>query len=48
MISARNLGNSAPIFLFTASVIAISIYAAVEFSKHGTSPGETETETEEQ
>lgn len=44
MISARNLGNSAPIFLFTASVIVISIYAAVEFSKHGTSSGETETE----
>ena len=48
MISARNLGNSAPIFLFTASVIAVSIYAAVEFSKHGTSSGETETETEDQ
>ena len=48
MISARNLGNSAPIFLFTASVIAVSIYAAVEFAKHGTPTGETETETEEQ
>lgn len=44
MISARNLGNSTPIFLFTASVIAISIYAAVEFTKHGTPTGETETE----
>ena len=44
MISARNLGNSAPIFLFTASVIAISIYAAVEFTKHGTPTDETETE----
>ena len=48
MINVRNLGNSAPIFLFTASVIAVSIYAAVEFSKHGTSSGETETETKEQ
>ena len=36
--------NSGPIFLFTASVIAVSIYAAVEFSKHGTSTDETETE----
>jgi len=42
------INNSGPIWAFTASVIAISIYAAVEFSKHGTSSGETETETEEQ
>ena len=48
MISVRNLGNSGPIFLFTASVIGVTIYAAVEFSKHGTSTGETETETEDQ